>query len=151
YRFNGYGYFWGMTAGIAAALAMPVIAPALHPLQGFPVIFGLSLAASIAGSLLTAPEPDHVLERFYRQVRPWGLWGRVRDAVLAADPSFRPNRGAGGDAFNVVVAVAWQMTLVTIPLYMVVRDMKGLGISALILLVTSWVLKRSWYDKLEAQ
>jgi len=28
--------------------------------------------------------------------------------------------------------------------------MKGLGISALVLLVTSWVLKKSWYDRLEA-
>src|SRR3989441_331089 len=76
YRFNGYGYFWGMTAGITAALAMPVVAPEVHPLQGFPVIFGLSLAASIAGSLLTAPEPDEVLARFYRQGPPRGLWGR---------------------------------------------------------------------------
>ena len=130
---------------------MPVVAPEVHPLQGFPVIFALSLAASIAGSLLTAPEPDEVLARFYRQVRPWGLWGRIRRAVLAADPSFRPNRCAGRDAFNVVVAVAWQMTLVTIPLYMVLRDLRGLGISALVLLVTSGVLKKSWYDKLEAQ
>jgi hypothetical protein len=114
------------------------------------VILGLSLAASFAGSLLTPPEPDEVLARFYRQVRPWGVWRRVRDKVMAADPSFRTNREAGRDAFNVVVAVAWQMTLVTIPLYMVVRDMKGLGISALVLLVTSWVLKKSWYDRLEA-
>src|SRR5207247_3551270 len=111
-----YGYFWGMTAGIAAALAMPVVAPEVHPLQGFPVIFALSLAASIAGSLLTAPEPDEVLARFYRQVRPWGLWGRVRDAVLAADPSFRPNRCAGGDPFNVVVAVGGGLAVVTMTL-----------------------------------
>ena len=150
YRFNGYGYFWGMMSGIAAALAMPVIAPGVHPLQGFPFILGLSFAASIAGSLLTVPEPDEVLARFYRQVRPWGLWGRVRDKVVAADPSFPPCRGAGRDAFTVVVAIAWQMTLVTIPLYMVLRDMKGLAISAVLLVVTSAVLKRSWYDRLEA-
>jgi Na+/proline symporter len=149
YRFNGYGYFWGMMSGIIASLAMPVLAPGVHPLQGFPFIFGLSFAASIAGSLLTAPEPDEVLARFYRQVRPGGLWGPIRRAVLAADPSFPPNHDAGRDALNVVVAIAWQMTLVTIPLYMVLRDMKGLGISALILLVTSGILKKTWYDRLE--
>jgi len=40
------------------------------------------------------------------------------------------------------------MTLVTIPLYMVLRDMRGLWISMGILLVTSWFLKKAWYDRL---
>ena len=69
--------------------------------------------------------------------------------LVLGEPSLRPDQGAGRDAFNVVVAIAWQMTLITIPLYMIVRDMKGLGISALILLVTSGILKKTWYDELE--
>jgi len=149
HRFNGYGYFWGMLAGMAAALAMPVVAPGVHPLQGFPVIFGLSLLASVAGSLLSAPEPDDVLLRFYRQVRPWGFWGPIRDKCRAADPAFVPNRDFPRDAFNVVVGITWQTTLVTIPLYMVLRDLKGLWISLLVLVVTSFILKKTWYDRLE--
>ena len=35
----------------------------------------------------------------------------------------------GRDAFNVAIGIIAQMTLVTIPLYMVLRDMKGLWIS----------------------
>jgi Na+/proline symporter len=150
WRFNGFGYFWGMVAGIAAALALPALAPDLHPLWGFPYILLASTAASIAGSLLTQCEPDAVLKRFYRQVRPWGLWGPIREKVQAEDPAFRPNRGAWRDACNVAVGIVWQMTLVTIPLYMILRDAKGLWISLAILAATSFFLKRFWFDRLEA-
>jgi Na+/proline symporter len=151
WRFNGYGYFWGMVAGIAAALLLPYVSPGTHPLVGFPFIFGASLLASVAGSLMTHPEPDAVLTRFYVRTRPWGWWGPVRATALAADPSFQPNRNAGIDAFNVTIGIIWQMTLVTIPLYMVLRDMRGLWISFIVLLVTSWVLKKTWYDRLPGE
>jgi solute:Na+ symporter, SSS family len=67
---------------------------------------------------------------------------------MAQDPGFEPNRNASLDAFNVAIGIVWQMTLVTIPLYTVLRDMRGLWISLGILLATSWVLKKSWYDRL---
>ena len=151
HRFNGYGYFWGMLSGMAAALALPTFFPGLHPLWGFIPIFLISLAASVLGSLLSDPEPDDVLVRFYRQVRPWGFWGPVLAKVRAADPSFHENKGMARDAFNTGVAIIAQMTLVTIPLYMVLRDMRGLWISALVLLVTGWILKKNWYEKLDAE
>jgi hypothetical protein len=34
---------------------------------------------------------------------------------------------------------------------MVFWDMKGLWISAAILLVTGWILKKTWYEKLDAE
>ena len=148
WRFNGYGYFWGMLAGMAGALALPVVAPTVHPLQAFPFIFGVSLLASVAASLLSDREPEDVLVRFYKQVRPWGWWGPVRDKVLAEDPSFVPNPDARRDAFNVAIGIVWQMTLVTIPLYMVLRDLRGLWISVLVLLATSWILKRTWWERI---
>ena len=148
WRFNGYGYFWGMLAGIAGALALPAVAPQVHPLQAFPFIFGVSLLASITASLLSDREPEEVLIRFYRQVRPWGWWGPIRDRVAASDPSFVPNRDARRDVFNVAIGIVWQMTLVTIPLYMVLRDLRGLWISVVVLLATSWILKKTWWERL---
>jgi Na+/proline symporter len=149
WRFNGFGYFWGMVAGIAAALAVPKLFPSLSPLAGFAPIFIVSIIASILGSLLSDPEPDSVLIRFYRQVRPWGFWGPVLRKVRAEEPSFQANRNAARDAFNVGIGIAAQMTLVTIPLYMILRDWKGFWISILILAVTSVILKKTWLDKLE--
>jgi Na+/proline symporter len=149
WRFNGFGYFWGMLAGIAAALAVPKLFPHLSPLAGFAPIFLVSIVASILGSLLSEPEPDAVLMRFYRQVRPWGFWGPVLRKVRAEEPSFQANRNAARDAFNVGVGIAAQMTLVTMPLYMVLRDWKGFWISILVLAVTTAILKRTWFDRLE--
>jgi SSS family solute:Na+ symporter len=150
YRFNGFGYFWGMVAGIASALALPKIAPGLHPLWGFPWIFLASTIASVVGSLVTDPEPDAVLVGFYKSVRPWGYWGPILKKVQAQDPSFRPNRRFGLDMANVAIAMIWQMTLVTIPLYMVLRNARGFWISMLVLVVTSFVLKKTWLEKVEA-
>jgi Na+/proline symporter len=149
WRFNGFGYFWGMVAGIAAALAVPKLFPDLSPLAGFAPIFLVSIVASILGSLASDPEPDAVLIRFYRQVRPWGCWGPVLRKVLAAEPAFQANRNLARDAFNVGVGIAAQMTLVTIPLYMILRDWKGFWISMVVLAVTTAILKRTWFDRLE--
>jgi SSS family solute:Na+ symporter len=149
WRFNGFGYFWGMLAGIASALAVPKLFPHLSPLAGFAPIFLVSITASILGSLLSDPEPDGVLIRFYREVRPWGSWGPVLKKVRAVEPTFRANRNAARDAMNVGFGIAAQMTLVTIPLYMILRDWKGLWISILILVVTCAILKKTWLDRLE--
>jgi SSS family solute:Na+ symporter len=149
WRFNGFGYFWGMLAGIASALAVPKLFPGLSPLAGFAPIFIVSIIASILGSLLSDPEPDSVLIRFYRQVRPWGFWGPVFRKVRSLQPSFQANRNVARDAMNVGFGIAAQMTLVTIPLYMILRDWKGFWISMLILVVTGAILKKTWLDRLE--
>jgi len=150
YRLNGFGYFWGMLVGIAAALAMPRIAPDLHPLWGFPWILLVSTLACVLGSLLTRPEPDEVLLGFYTKVRPWGYWGPILRKAQAKDPSFEPNRNLGWDSLNVALGMVWQMTLVTMPLYMVLKDGKGFWISAAIFVMTTWILKRTWLPRVQA-
>jgi hypothetical protein len=71
--------------------------------------------------------------------------------ALAADRTFRPNRDLWRDGFNVVVGMSAQMTLVTIPLYMILRDWKGFWASILVLAVTCAVLKKTWLDRLEPE
>jgi Na+/proline symporter len=150
YRLNGYGYFWGMLAGIGSALAQPIVASDVHTLWYFPIILGLSLLGCVLGSLLTEPEPDEVLEAFYARVRPWGHWGPILAKVQAKNPSFQPNTEFGKDAVNTVVAIVWQFTLVTGPLYLCLWDMRGVWISLLVFVATSAILKFNWYDKLPA-
>ncbi len=97
WRFNGYGYFWGMVTGIAARLDSARYAPALiaifPALNSFPIILALSLIGCLAGTLATAPDDRAVLKDFYRRVRPWGFWGPIRDKVQKEDPSFQPESG----------------------------------------------------------
>ena len=152
WRFNGYGYFWGMMAGIAGTAAvlwvMQIHFSGTNVLYGFPAIFVLSLIGCIAGCLLTRPEDDEVLTAFYRNVKPWGFWGPIKQKVLAESPEFVPNRDFGRDMFNVAVGMAWQTSLVTLPIYLVLRQAQGFWISLAVVIVTSVILKFNWFDKL---
>ena len=41
------------------------------------------------------------------------------------------------------------MTLVTMPLYMVLKNWKGMWISVLVFVVLSAVLKKTWHERIE--
>jgi solute:Na+ symporter, SSS family len=149
WRFNGYGYFWGMVSGIVAALIMPLIFPALSALNSFPIILLISAIACIVASYATPPENESILKKFYTSVRPWGFWKPVHQLVMTENPDFQKNRGFKRDMLNVAVGIAWQMTLVTIPVYLVFQNFKAMWISIFILVVTSVFLKLNWINKLE--
>jgi solute:Na+ symporter, SSS family len=162
WRFNGYGYFWGMAAGMAAALTLPIALPKLALAQAltarlpinfsvsilFPAIFLISLAGCLAGTFLTKPEDIKVLKDFYRSARPWGFWGPVAERVTAEDPSFVRNLDFRRDVFNVVVGMVWQVSLVALPMYVVIREFERAAISLAVVLATSVILKFSWFDHL---
>jgi len=154
WRFNGYGYFWGMLVGIIAALVVPAtlpnIAPSFHdPTYAYPIILALSFIGCIVGALMTKPVDSEVLKNFYRNVRPWGFWKPVYEMVVAEDPSVKPNKNAARDLLNCLVGIPWQLMLVTIPLYVIFRDVRGTLVSLAVLISASNFLKKFWYDRLE--
>ena len=163
WRFNGYGYFWGMVAGISSALTVPAAVARITPLEDFArahslnldvsvsfgVVFLLSLLGCFLGTLLTAPEDEEVLKDFYRSVRPWGFWGPILEKVRQEDPSFRPNKDFLRDMFNILVGMIWQVALVALPIYIVTWRLRNATITVLLIAVTSLVLKYAWYDHLK--
>ncbi len=149
WRFNGYGYFWGMVTGIASALILPVVAPGLSALNNFPIILLISGGASIFVSLITQPEDDKILISFYTKVRPWGLWKPVYKKILAENPDFMKNNAFKRDMLNIFVGIVWQMTLVLIPIFLVIEKFRFMWLSIGVLLVTSYFLKKNWMDRLE--
>jgi Na+/proline symporter len=148
WRFNGHGYFWGMAAGLIPALVFAKVFPNTLALYLFPALFGLSLAGCLIGTFASEPTDDKTLIAFYRNVRPWGFWGPIRRKVLALDPSFQENRNFRLDMFNVVVGTIWQTSLVLLPMYVVLLNWRAAGIVAGVVVVTSVILKKSWYDRL---
>jgi hypothetical protein len=72
----------------------------------------------------------------------------VREAVIKEDPSFQPNKDLGRDAFNVITGMVWQMSQVVIPIYFMIRNNTSLAIWTMIFFVTSWLLKKYWWNKL---
>nr|WP_279590132.1 Na+:solute symporter [Rhizomicrobium palustre] len=171
WRFNGYGYFWGMVTGIVSAMLLPFMFPAelqaaLHAnpdmpalvrdfmtlptaLVCFPVILLVSLVGCFAGTLLTKPEDEEVLKAFYKKTRPWGFWGPILKKVQAEDPSFKPNPDFVRDMFNIAVGIIWQTSLVAMPVYFVIREYERAEIALAIVVVTSLTLFFTWFRHLD--
>jgi solute:Na+ symporter, SSS family len=149
WRLNGYGYFWGMMSGILASMVIPELFPRVSGIWAFFPVLGVSLVGCIAGSLLTRPEPDAVLMKFYMQVRPWGFWKPVLRKVRVYYPEFSPNPWFGRDIFNVVIGVIWQISLVVLPVTIVTQQFQHLVWVLPTIVVTSIVLKLTWWDKLD--
>ena len=162
WRFNGYGYFWGMVTGISSALLIPTILDHIMDVPGFlgrhpinldvsivfPLVLLLSIIGCLLGTLLTKAEDDAVLMDFYRRVRPWGFWGPILKKVLAEDPSFKRNTDFFRDMFNIVIGIAWQISLVALPLFIVIQQYERAGLTLAVTLGTSAILKFTWFDHL---
>jgi len=152
WRFNGYGFFWGMISGILGAMIVPKIMDMyfsqLNDLYGFPAILVFSTIGCIMGSLLTPQEDDEILKRFYIQVRPWGFWQPIYEKVKRENPDFQRNNDFGRDCFNVLLGLVWQITLVALPMYVVIQEKWGIIGGVMVLILSSFILKKTWLDKL---
>jgi len=148
WRFNGYGYFWGMLTGIASALLLPLLLPDIHPINTFPMILAISLVGALIATFTTKAEDDEVLKEFYRRVRPWGFWGPIYEKVVKEDPGFCKNKDFFRDMFNIIVGTVWQCSFVLLAMYLVTRSFWNALITLAVGAVTSIILKKNWYDRL---
>lgn len=149
WRFNANGFFWGMAAGIIAALVFPSIFPDTLALYYWPLLFLISLLGCIAGTYMSPATDMAVLKSFYKTVKPWGFWKPVHQQVMAEDPQFQPNKRFGLDMFNVVLGIIGQCCLTILPMFVVLWLKLPLLITVLILAVIIVVLKKTWWNKLE--
>ena len=149
WRFNGFGYFYGMIAGVLAALIMPMALPELSPLNAFPFILILSGIAGIGGSLMTAPDDDKTLQEFYKNVRPWGFWKPILNKIQSSDANVRKNDKFYRDMFNIFIGMVWQINMVLVPIYLLVYEYTAFSVSLILTIGTTLILKKNWYDKLD--
>lgn len=149
WRFNGYGYFFGMLGGLIASTFVPVLFPDVAAIYLFPLILLISFAGCLLGTYFHRPDNMDILKNFYRQTKPWGFWKPVIEAIKQEDPDFIPNKNFKADLANVIIGIVWQMTLVVMPIYLLIGETISLIISFLIFVITSWLLKKYWYDNLD--
>lgn len=149
WRFNSNGFFWGMFTGIVAALVFTRFFSGVEFLYYFPLLFLLSLAGSVIGTYMAPPTDENTLKSFYKTVRPWGFWKPVHEMVLKDDPSFEANKNFGRDMFNVLLGIIAQLCLTLLPMYLILMMKMPLMITIAILAVIVFILKRTWWNKLE--
>jgi Na+/proline symporter len=155
WRFNGFGFFWGMIIGTLGALIVPPIVehfwPGTNTLYAFPAIFVFSVLGCFLGTLLSRPEDEEILKDFYKTVHPWGFWRPIVEKIKAEDPAFEPNTNCVRHWFNVTVGIIWQVTLVALPVYIVIQNPRGIVGTIVVLVATTLILKKSWFDHLPSE
>ena len=151
WRFNGYGYFCGMLVGLIASTIKLLFFSSWIDIYFFPIIFVLSILGCLFGSLLTPPDDMEKLKSFYKNVKPWGFWKPVFDQVKKTDKNFMQNKNFGRDMFNVLVGIIWQMSLIVWPMYLLIKKWDGFIISILVVIITTILLKKFWYDNLKKE
>nr|WP_299171949.1 sodium:solute symporter family protein [uncultured Allomuricauda sp.] len=164
WRFNGWGYFWGMLAGlVVATLQFFLDHNKDHFMEGtwyydmahmpafylFPLIFGFSLLGSFLGTYLTQPTNKEVLKSFYKNVNPWGWWKPVSDEIKKEDASFEKNNDFWWDMMNCAIGIVWQSSMILLPIYFVIRDYPKAILTLVIFLITSLILKYTWLNKVQ--
>jgi len=151
WRFNGYGYFWGMLAGLLASTLKLIFLSDWVDIYLFPAILVFSLLGCLLGSLCTPPDDLETLKSFYKSVKPWGFWKPILKEIQKQDPTFEPNQSFLRDLFNVIVGIIWQMTLVVCPIYLLIKKWDGLAMSLVVFLISSLLLKLYWYNPLKKE
>jgi len=159
WRFTGYGYFGGMLAGLVISTGILFFKQPILDVAGiegvvpdiylFPLVLLFSMIGCIVGTYLKPLENIEEVKNFYKKTNPWGFWGPIKKMVIQEDPAFVPNNNLGRDVFNVLVGMVWQMAQVVIPIYFMIRDQQQLAIWAMLFFVSSWLLKKYWWNKLE--
>ena len=162
WRFNGWGYFWGMLAGLIIATLQFFLdqnkanleaGTLLHDLSEipaiylFPIILGFSLLGSLLGTFLTKPTDMATLKSFYTNVHPWGWWKPVRDHY--SEEKIEKNNEFWLDMFNCIIGIIWQSSMILLPIFLVVRDYSKTWMAVAVFVLTSLILKFTWLDKVK--
>ncbi len=160
WRFNSYGFFWGMVFGMAASslpLIFPSILESIYPnfapdirfLYAFPFIVIIASIGCVLGTYLYPATDMEVLKEFYSKVRPWGFWKPVHELVVAENPDFQKNTYFKRDMLNVFLGIIGQTAIVALPIYLVIKAGVPLLVSIGIVVVTGIIMKKTWWDTLE--
>ncbi|MFH6995366.1 sodium:solute symporter family protein [Flavobacterium sp. FlaQc-48] len=162
WRFNGWGYFWGMFAGLIVASLQFALGQAkgslsegsflyeLSQVQAiylFPLIFGFSILGCLLGTFLSKPTDIEVLKSFYTNVRPWGWWKPVYKLLKTEDQTFEKNNDFWKDMLNCAIGIVWQSSMILLPIFFIIRDYPKAITAFAVFLVTTTILKFTWLDK----
>ena len=148
WRMNGWGFAAGTIGGMVLSIPF-LFFPDAPMYLTFPPICAASLIASVAGSLLTGPVDQRTLNSFYRTVRPFGLWGTVREQCgLPEEQISSGTESAWIAALNTALGIIAITGLYLFPMYLVghwhARAFAWLGVS----LCAGVILAFTWYRNL---
>ncbi len=148
WRLNGWGYSFGTLGGIVLSL-IALLYPELPMYIVFPLISMFSLIICVIVSLKTTQVNTEQLINFYITVRPFGLWKNIRKQSGMSDSELVKKSKKGWiEIFNVIIAMCAISGLYLAPMFLVGHWYGKAILWLLVVLISSIILKFSWYDNL---
>lgn len=154
WRFNGWGYAWGIFFGLGTTFAIGLgqnlgwFGPRPVPEYVYaPLIWVASLAGCLAGSLMTPPTPGDTLQQFYTRVRPLGFWAPVR---ATAGPAEQP-QSFRSTVTNVALGLIALVSCYLCVFFLIGHYFEHLAVTAAAFLASAFILYRTWYLRLPTQ
>ena len=150
WRMNGYGYAWGIVAGMAAAIMQRIFIPGVPEYVAFGIASVSSLVAMVIGTYASKPTEDGVLFEFYRKTRPFGLWGPIRHRIRT-DIMEKINKENRRDIISTFFAVPWQIVLFLTGMAFIMRTWGQFTWLLVILVFLSLGLYFNWFRHLSTE
>jgi SSS family solute:Na+ symporter len=175
WRINGWGYAIGTIVGLVAAMAVPfgpklsawlvhtaaaaegsrlvaVLDNVNRPYISFPLVCTISLIATLAATLLTRPTEQPLLVSFYRNVRPFGLWGHIRRlSGLSATELQAPSESTALALLNTLVGAVAILGAYLAPMYLVGHWHVEALVASVVAVAAMTVLYFTWYRTLPSE
>lgn len=148
WRFNGYGFAISTGVGLVASILLRILAPDMAFYLSFAISMVASLAAGVGGAYMTHPTSSETLRAFWRQIRPFGLWGRVTREI-DAPAVLKARSESRRDMVNVVLAIAWHLVGVVAVISLVLHRWSTLAPAGGVFVVLAVVLFFTWYKHLQ--
>ncbi|MBM3311507.1 MAG: sodium:solute symporter [Candidatus Aminicenantes bacterium] len=147
WRFNAGGFALGTLSGLTAALLQRTFIPQMPEPRQFAYVSLVGLVGSIAGTFLTPKTSAGVVENFYKTTRPFGFWKPLRGSV-PADVAAAMAREHKFDLLSLPFALAWQFTMLMLPMQLMIREWRAAAVSGSVLVAALAGLYVFWYKKL---
>lgn len=152
WRFNGWGFAFGMIAAFAVALVQKLIQNAygyVWPDYAFYFLMvAISFTVSVTVALLTPATDRETLVEFYRRTQPWGWWNPVHHSLISGEPGFEKEKRFGLDFLNSAVGATALFCLNMLPVYFMLHNWGMVWKLALVFILTAGTMYFTWYRTL---
>jgi solute:Na+ symporter, SSS family len=146
-RFNGGGYAIGTMTGMVAAIIQRFVAPKMIEWQQLVYILCVGIIGSVIGTYLTEPTPQHILENYYKKIRPFGLWGKFRH-LLSPEVLAATKKEHFYDIISVPFTFGWMFTILLMPMQLLVKAYNAFWATFVVFAICMIALYFFWYRPL---
>lgn len=121
WRTNAAGMAAGIFSGGIAAIIQRLVDPGMPEWEQLLLMSGISIVATVVGSLATAPTPEGTLRHFYHTTRPFGWW-KPYWSELPADKKASWGKEHRSDMLAVCFTLVWQVCLFLLPMQVLTHN-----------------------------